>query len=90
MSDTGAFQMGGSPFMKGEQVLSQVASFVDYFRARMSSEEGATMVEYGIMVALIAVVSILVITALGLDVFGAFNTAQSEIGTFTGPKTASN
>lgn len=76
--------------MKGEQVLSQVASFVGYFRARMSSEEGATMVEYGIMVALIAVVSILVITALGLDVFGAFDTAQSNISSTPGPKTASN
>ena len=54
----------------------------------MSSDEGATMVEYGIMVALIAVVSILVVTALGIDVFNAFDTAQSSISTVTGPKTA--
>jgi Flp pilus assembly pilin Flp len=46
------------------------------------------MVEYGIMVALIAVVSILVITALGIDVFGAFNTAQKSISSTPGPKTA--
>jgi len=48
------------------------------------------MVEYGIMVALIAVVSILVVTALGLDVFAAFDNAQSNIATSPGPKTASN
>ncbi|MBT8216717.1 MAG: Flp family type IVb pilin [Acidimicrobiia bacterium] len=71
--------------MKGEQVLSQITSFVGYFRAKMSSDEGATMVEYGIMVALIAVVSIIVIGALGVDVFAAFNTAQNEISSTPGP-----
>jgi pilus assembly protein Flp/PilA len=34
----------------------------------LRDEEGATMVEYGLMVALIAVVSILVVTALGTGV----------------------
>ena len=67
--------------MKGEQVLSQVTSFVRYFRAQMVSEEGATMVEYGIMVALIAVVSVIVVGVLGVDVFSAFDTAQANIGT---------
>jgi len=43
------------------------------------------MVEYGIMVALIAVVSIIVIGLLGVEVFGAFNTAQNEVGTGPGP-----
>ncbi len=43
------------------------------------------MVEYGIMVALIAVVSIIVIGLLGVEVFGAFNTAQNEIGPGPGP-----
>jgi len=74
---------------KGEQVLSQVTSFVSYFRARLSSDEGATMVEYGIMVALIAVVSVLVVGALGVDVFNAFDTAQDKISTGSGPKTPS-
>ncbi|MGI9649176.1 MAG: Flp family type IVb pilin [Acidimicrobiia bacterium] len=61
---------------KGEQVLSQLASF---FRAYLTSDEGATMVEYGIMVALISVVSILVIGALGVDVFNAFNQSHQAI-----------
>ncbi len=37
------------------------------------------MVEYGIMVALIAAVSILVIGFLGVDVFDAFSTAEKNI-----------
>lgn len=46
------------------------------------------MVEYGIMVALIAVVSILVIGALGVDVWAAFNTASNEISSTPGPRPA--
>ncbi len=52
-----------------------------------ASEEGATMVEYGIVVALIAIVSILVVGALGLDVFGAFDQGQTSLDTTTGPNT---
>ncbi len=65
-------------------MLSQVTGFIRYFRVRLGSDEGATMVEYGIMVALIAV-SIIVIGLLGVEVFGAFNTAQNEIGPGPGP-----
>ncbi len=66
-------------------MLSQVTGFIRYFRVRLGSDEGATMVEYGIMVALIAVVSIIVIGLLGVEVFGTFNTAQNEIGQGPGP-----
>ena len=48
-------------------------------RAFVTNERGATMVEYGIMVALIAVIAILAVAALGLDVFTAFDTAQDEV-----------
>ena len=68
-------------------MLSQVTGFIRYLRAQLGSDEGATMVEYGIMVALIAVVSILVVTELGLDVFGAFDNAQSNISSTPGPAT---
>ena len=77
----------GPKSRKGEQVLSQVTSFVRYFRARLSSDEGATMVEYGIMVALIAVVSVLVIGVLGVNVFAAFDTAQQNIDPTATPGT---
>ena len=54
-------------------------------QAARASEEGATMVEYGIVVALIAVVSILVIGALGVDVFNAFDQTQSNVDSGAGP-----
>jgi pilus assembly protein Flp/PilA len=38
----------------------------------LANEDGATAVEYGIMVALIAAVIILVVQALGLEVQAAF------------------
>ncbi len=52
-------------------------------RAFVTNERGATMVEYGIMVALIAVVAILAVGALGLEVFGAFDTAQQQVNSGT-------
>lgn len=44
-----------------------------------TGERGATMVEYGIIVALIAAVSIAVIGFLGVDVLGAFTVAETGI-----------
>ena len=48
-------------------------------QARKASEEGATMVEYGIMVALIAVVSIVVITTIGTDLLAAFTDVEQQL-----------
>ena len=42
-------------------------------RKFLAREDGATMVEYGLMVALIAVVCLLAVTALGVNVRGVFN-----------------
>ena len=44
----------------------------------LGDESGATMVEYGIMVALIAAVCILVIQAIGTKVSGAFSSVSSS------------
>jgi Flp pilus assembly pilin Flp len=44
----------------------------------VTNERGATMVEYGIMVALIAVITILAVAALGLDVFTAFDLTMEQ------------
>jgi len=43
-------------------------------------EEGATMVEYGLMVALIAVVAVLIVAALGGKVADAFDQTQKNMG----------
>jgi pilus assembly protein Flp/PilA len=42
-------------------------------------EEGATMVEYGLMVALIAVVALVAVTALGGSVRDIFNSVAGSL-----------
>lgn len=50
-----------------------------WYIALRSKERGATAVEYGLIVALIAVVIIVAVTALGTSVKGVFNTIAGEI-----------
>lgn len=50
-----------------------------YLHALMG-ERGATAVEYGIMVALIAVVIIGAVTALGLGLNGVFSSTAENVG----------
>jgi pilus assembly protein Flp/PilA len=47
--------------------------------ARLQNEEGATAVEYGIMVALIAVVIIAVVTLIGTNLQGIFTTVANAL-----------
>ncbi len=61
-------------------MLSPVFAYLRHLATRFSSERGASMVEYAIMVALIAVASLLVIGVLGFNVFTVFDTAQGKIG----------
>ena len=42
-------------------------------------EEGATMVEYALMLALIAIVCILAVTAVGENAANMFNTAATNL-----------
>jgi pilus assembly protein Flp/PilA len=42
-------------------------------------EEGATMVEYGLMVALIAVVCLAAVTLLGTSVSGVFSSIAAAV-----------
>jgi pilus assembly protein Flp/PilA len=44
-----------------------------------SNDEGATAVEYGLMVALIAAVIIAIVTTLGTQVRAAFTTVSSQL-----------
>lgn len=45
----------------------------------LADEQGATMVEYGVMVALIAAVCIAVVSTLGKNVSNAFSTVNASI-----------
>jgi pilus assembly protein Flp/PilA len=52
---------------------------LDLIKRFVKEEEGATMVEYGLMVALIAVVCILVVAALGTALAGKFDDTQNAV-----------
>jgi len=47
--------------------------------AMLRDDQGATMVEYGIMVALIAAICIVLITTLGKNVSNAFSSVNNNL-----------
>ncbi|HBB18190.1 MAG TPA: Flp family type IVb pilin [Syntrophus sp. (in: bacteria)] len=49
------------------------------FLAKMKNEEGQALVEYGLLVALIAVVCIAIITTLGVNVRTTFTTIAGAL-----------
>jgi pilus assembly protein Flp/PilA len=49
------------------------------FRKLVAGEEGAALVEYGLLVALIAVAAILAITAVGTNISALFNTVAGKL-----------
>lgn len=61
-------------------LMVSMLAFVAGVKDKMESEKGATAVEYGLMVALIAVAIIATVTALG----GQLNTLFGEIVTGLG------
>ncbi len=54
-------------------------SLVTYLSARFSRDEGATMVEYGLMVALVALVVAVGATALGIGIDSLFDDAAAQV-----------
>jgi pilus assembly protein Flp/PilA len=51
----------------------------DLLYALLNRDEGATMVEYGLMVALIAIVALLAVTALGGSVRDVFTSIAGAL-----------
>ena len=51
------------------------------FRNGLTNEEGQTMAEYGLLLALIAVVVIVAVTALGTRLSGLFSQVTAGLGT---------
>jgi Flp pilus assembly pilin Flp len=49
-------------------LVSKIAEFMLRLVARLQSEKGQALAEYGLILALVAVVAILAVTALGLAV----------------------
>ena len=60
--------------------MIQLLSFLQtWVAARRSDERGATMVEYGLMVALIAIVVAVAATTLGSGISGLFTDANNSL-----------
>jgi len=56
--------------------MSQLVKLAGSF---VRNEDGATMVEYGVMVALIAAVCVVIVTTLGGQVSTAFQTVSTAL-----------
>ena len=54
---------------------------IAWFRARMSLERGAGLVEYGLLLGLIAVVAIVAVKAFGQGVSTQFSTITNSVNT---------
>src|SRR5207248_428025 len=65
--------VGGSAKYSGRQGAQELMHYIWAVRNRAREDEGATAVEYGLMVAAIAAVIVLVVFLLGKYVFGAFS-----------------
>jgi pilus assembly protein Flp/PilA len=48
-------------------------------RDRLEREEGQALVEYALILALVSIVSIAVLRALGLDIAGVFRKVESAV-----------
>jgi pilus assembly protein Flp/PilA len=64
--------------MKGTDMLSRLVKF-QVKVAALRSDRGATAVEYGLMVALIAIVIIVAVTLLGKNLSGLFNQVATSV-----------
>jgi len=47
--------------------------------ARRDSEDGQAMVEYGLILALVSVVSVVILGTLGLDIQGVYTTIDGAL-----------
>ena len=60
-------------------LMVSMMAFVAGVKDRLSSEKGATMVEYGIMVAFIAVLVMAAVVLLGPQIAGLFTQVSAKL-----------
>jgi len=63
---------------RGTEMLTQMIKFQNKM-AQLRDERGATAVEYGLMVALIAIVIIVAVTLLGTNLSKIFDSTASAV-----------
>jgi pilus assembly protein Flp/PilA len=52
-----------------------------YLIAKLHKEEGATMVEYGLLIGLISIACLAILTRLGVDLSAFFTTVDGKVKT---------
>ena len=63
-------------------MMTQLQLMVSYLQARFNSDEkGAALVEYALLVALIAVAAIVILELLGTGISGMFTRVNDQIST---------
>jgi pilus assembly protein Flp/PilA len=60
-------------------ILQKAYAGLSILRARFERQEGQALVEYALILALIAVVSIAILTALGINVSRVFNSVNTQM-----------
>jgi pilus assembly protein Flp/PilA len=60
-------------------LMVSMLAYVAGVKDRFTSEKGATAVEYGLLVALIAAVIVAIVSTLGTQINGAFNTISAKL-----------
>jgi pilus assembly protein Flp/PilA len=65
------------------QAFAAVRGLHGSLLARARNERGASMVEYALLVGLIAVVAVIAVSALGLGIQGLFNNANTCVSTLS-------
>jgi pilus assembly protein Flp/PilA len=63
-------------FLHYKYLARFMRSLINHFRR---DDEGAALVEYGILVGLIAVICVVAVTALGTEISTAFSTIASAL-----------
>ena len=66
--------------LKGGESLMVFSQWINYFRARFASEEGQTMAEYGVVLAVIALGVLVAFTALSGGITNAINNVTGILG----------
>ena len=65
------------------QILRSLWSYRTFFAARIGNDKGATAVEYGIMIALIAAAIMVAVAAVGDSLYDVFDCVASSLTSFT-------
>ena len=60
---------------------------MSFLKAFLKDEDGATMIEYGLVAALVSVAAIIALQILGSQLQVIFNTVSSYLATAAGPAT---